>query len=370
MQKTANGNDSTSNRIMALSQLEPTTFDRWLLEETPESPVVVSSRARIARNLPNQPFTPRANPEQLSFIARRVDEGVTRTAALANFMRVDVDKSSAEDRCFLRESHLISNDLEKGGGSRLVYLSPERDASLMVNEEDHLRLTTLKAGFRLADVYDRLVEIEQELEKEVVLAFSEEFGYLTACPTNTGTGLRLSVMVHLPALTMLERVEVTLADLNNYGLVVRGAYGEHTESMGDLYQISNEITLGKSEEEILAILQGVVQQIIDQEMDARENLLRDWHEKLEDVVCRAMGVLSNARRIDSLEAISLLSRIRLGLGHPWGITMSHPALSRLFVQIQPAHLQCSQMGGATPEDRDQLRAALLRSNFKNGASEN
>ena len=351
-----------------MSLLEPKIFDRWLLEETPDSPVVVSSRARIARTLSGQPFASRANADQLGFIARRIADTFARIPSLLRFTRYEMDKIPAEDRCFLRESHLISSDLEKGGANRLVYLGPELDASLMINEEDHLRLFTLVSGFRLLHAYDRLIHIEEDLEKELELAFTEEFGYLTACPTNTGTGLRLSVMLHLPALTMIEQIEVNLADLNSYGLVVRGAYGENTENIGDLYQISNEMTLGKSEEEILAILQRVVQQIVQREMYAREHLLREWREKLEDVVCRALGVLAAARRIDSLEAISLLSRIRLGIGQDWGVRLSHAALSRLFVQIQPAHLHCARRGTATPQDRDQERAALLRSIFGPGAA--
>jgi protein arginine kinase len=346
-----------------MSPLQPDTFDHWLLDETPDSGVVVSSRARVARNMPRQPFAPRANPEQLRYVAQRVADSIDRMPRLSRFSCYEMDKIPPEDRCFLRESYLISTDLEKGGSHRVAYLGPDRNASLMINEEDHLRLATLISGSRIEDAYRDLTALEEELEQTLQVAFSDEFGYLTACPTNTGTGLRCSVLMHLPALTMLEEIELTLADLGGYGLVVRGAYGEHTENIGDLYQISNEVTLGKSEEDLMEILQRIVRQIIERELDARQRLLRERRERLEDFVCRAVGVLAGARRIDSMEAITLLSRARLGIGHSWGVNLTHPQLSRLFVQIQPAHLQCLSQGSKTPTDRDQERASLLRSIF-------
>jgi protein arginine kinase len=274
-----------------------------------------------------------------------------------------MDKLPAEDRCFLRESYLISNDLEKGAPHRFVYLGPERDASLMVNEEDHLRLAALISGSRVSEAYRQVLRLEEELESTLQMSFSEEFGYLTACPTNTGTGLRLSVLMHLPGLSLLEQIEISLANLGSYGLIVRGAYGEHTENIGDLYQISNEITLGKSEQELMEVLERMVRQIIDRELEARARLLAESREKLEDVVCRAVGLLSRVRRIDSGEAIGLLSRARLGIGQTWGVDLSHTQLSRLFVQIQPAHLHCRLREAGTPIDRDQERATLLRSVF-------
>jgi protein arginine kinase len=346
-----------------MAGFDPKDFDRWLLDETPESGVVLSSRARIARNLPQQPFPPRANADQLRHVAESTEAIIRRTPTLSQFTRFEMDKAPAEERCFLRESHLISAELEKGGSHRSVFVSPNLNASLMVNEEDHLRVATLIAGSRMQAAYDRLQALETELEGQAELAFADDFGYLTACPTNTGTGLRLSALMHLPALAILEQIEITLADLPGCGLTVRGAYGENTANFGDLYQISNEMTLGRGEEELMAILERIVGQIVEREMIARERLLRDWRGKLEDLVCRALGTLATARRMDSAEAVALLSRLRLGIGQSWGIGISHPALSRLFVSIQPGHLQCSRKGAADPIDRDQDRAALLRSIF-------
>lgn len=293
----------------------------------------------------------------------RVSKALQKNSWFREYLPYELTDIPTPGRGFLRESYLISTELEKGGIGRLVFLSPAMDASIMVNEEDHLRLSTLISGFRIGDAYARLSRMEDELEKELELAYNDEFGYLTACPTNTGTGLRLSVMLHLPALVMIGQVEDTLSTLASFGLIVRGSYGEHSEHMGDLFQISNEITLGKSELQIMSVLEKIVKQIIDREMQARDLLMREAKDKLEDAVCRAIGVLATARRIDSAEAIALLSRTRLGIGQEWGVHLSHTQLSRLFVEIQPSHLQYLHQSGAAPEERDLARANLLRAKF-------
>jgi protein arginine kinase len=338
-------------------------YDRWLLEESPDNAVAIASRARIARNLRDQPFAPRADDDRLDLIARRVGEAIGRTPAFSGFERVALEEASPEDRQFLRESYLIAMELEKGGPHRPAYIGPDRDCSLMVNEEDHLRLATLAPGFQLERAYQALAAIEKEMEPRLDLAFSEDLGYLTACPTNVGTGLRLSVLMHLPGLAMLEQLELTLAELGSHGMVARGAWGEHTESVGDLYQISNEVTLGKSEERILEFLKQACRQIIERELVARERLRRQWREKLEDSTRRAVGLLANARRMDAMEAIVLLSRVRLAIGESWGVRLSHARLSHLLVQVQPGHVHGRHGGGATADARDRRRAELLRSIF-------
>ena len=333
------------------------------MESAPFNSVVISSRARLARNLPRIPFAPRASNEQLRTVTERVARALAGNPWFRDYLPCELTDIPTLRRGFLRESYLISTELEKGGVGRAVFLSPSMDASIMVNEEDHLRLSTLVSGLRIGDAYARLARMEDELEKQLDLAYNEEFGYLTACPTNTGTGLRLSVMLHLPALVMIGQVEDTLSTLASFGLIVRGSYGEHSEHIGDLFQISNEITLGKSESQILNVLEKIVRQIIDREIQARELLMREARDKLEDAVCRAIGVLATARRIDSAEAIALLSRTRLGIGQEWGVRLSHTQLSRLFVDIQPSHLQFLHQAGATPEERDLARANLLRAKF-------
>ena len=214
-----------------MKNLFPTNTDDWMLEKAPFSHVVVSSRARLARNLPRIPFAPRANQDQLRFIAEEIGRAFTRNTNLSHFTHFDLNGISSQERGFLRESHLISAELEKGGAGRHVYLNPLMNTSIMINEEDHLRMSTLISGLRIKEVYERLLEIEQQVERELELAYSEEFGYLTACPTNTGTGLRLSVMLHLPALAMIGQVDETLGPRwGAFGLVVRGALTANTPS--------------------------------------------------------------------------------------------------------------------------------------------
>ncbi len=341
----------------------PANIDAWMLEEAPLTDVVISSRARLARNLPRQPFAARATDQQLGVVAEQVRQAFSGQGELGRFEPHELVGLAPRARTLLRESHLISAEQEKGGPGRMVYLNPQMNASVMVNEEDHLRLSTLAAGLCLREAYQRMARLEEELESRLDLAWSEEFGYLTACPTNTGTGLRLSVMLHLPALAMVGQVDEALVSLAGLGMIVRGSYGEHTEHLGDLYQISNEVTLGRSEQQLLQVLEGIVRQVIERERRTRQVLLEDARPKLEDAVCRALGLLATARQMSSMEAATLLSRARLGIGQDWGISMGHAALSRLFVDIQPAHLQFARELEDDPEQRDLARAELLRSVF-------
>ncbi len=343
----------------------PTHTDDWLLESSPHNSVVISSRARLARNIPRIPFAPRANEDQLQFISQSITRAFEKDPHLSTFKRVDLSDITLHTKCHLRESHLISSELEKAGNGRIVFLSPEMRSSIMVNEEDHLRMTALASGMRLEIAYEDINRIEGTIERQMDFAYSDEFGYLTACPTNTGTGLRLSVMMHLPALAMTKQTDDTLSSLRSYGLMVRGAYGEHSEHIGDLYQISNEITLGKSEQEILQFLKKIVHQIINRELETRDHLWNKARHRIEDTIYRAVGVMSMARRIDSREAIELLSRTRLGIGQNFGLNVTHSQLSMLFLSIQPAHLQFKNKQVANARNRDLERARLLRSIFQN-----
>jgi protein arginine kinase len=334
-----------------------------MLEEGPVNAVAISSRARLARNLPHMPFAPRANVQQLQFVAAKIDLAFAQQEMLARLECHEVAALAVKERCFLRESHLISTELEKGEAHRIVFLAPEMNASIMVNEEDHLRLATLVSGFRAREAYNRLCRFEARIEAELELAYSSEFGYLTACPTNTGTGLRISVMAHLPGIVLAGQTENILSPLGHYGLTVRGAHGENSENAGDLFQISNELTLGKSEMQIIELLETVAGKVIEQELHIRATLLQEAADRIEDRVCRAMGQLATARRMDTAEAVTLLSCLRLGIGQSWGPRLSHPALSRLFLDIQPGHLQCRSAADLTAPERDQMRAAILRGIF-------
>ncbi len=346
--------------------------DDWLLEAAPKNDVVVSSRARLARNLPGHPFAPRSPKAQLAAIAEEIRTAITGSPYFKHYTNYHLHELSALDRRYLKEGHRISIELEKGAEHREVYVSPSPSSSIMVNEEDHLRLHALLAGFRIAEVYQQVDEVESALEKRLEFAYSPQFGYLTACPTNTGTGLRVSVMLHLIGLVLTQQIEETLSPLGNLGLVVRGAHGEHSTHTGDLFQVSNEITLGKTEEELIQILDQVVTKLIEREMGAREYLARQEPIKCEDSVLRAIGVLSHARSINSEEATLLLSRLRLGIGMGLGLDLTHEALNGLMMAVQPAHLARRSPEITGNSERDIARAAFLRAKFGkgNGQSQN
>lgn len=348
----------------------PIKTDDWLLDRGPHPDVVISSRARLARNLPGFPFSPRANDDQLARIVDKIDRALSGSDYFKGFTRFDVARISIQDRRYLRESHLISTEFEKGQAHRAVYLTFDGRTSIMVNEEDHLRVQTMLPGLQLMEVYRRIEELDRELEKVLKFAYLPQFGYLAACPTNTGTGLRVSVMLHLVGLVLTNQLEEALGSLGNFGLVVRGAYGEHTANTGEIFQVSNEVTLGKSEEELLQVLDQVVGQIIRREQQARQTFLEHATLKFEDTIQRAIGLLRFARTIDSKEAVTLLSRVRLGLGGNFGVRLTHEELNRLLIEVQPAHLRRLTNTEGSIEEGDAARAALLRARFENGGDGN
>lgn len=348
----------------------PLKMDEWLKEPGPHSDVVVSSRARLARNLPGFPFSPRANEEQLAGIIEKVDKALASSDFFKEFQRFEISEISSQDRRFLRESHLISTEFEKGQNFREVYLSPDARTSIMVNEEDHVRMQTMLPGLQLDAVHGKIGELEAELERVLDFAYRPSFGYLAACPTNAGTGLRISVMLHLVGLVLTNQLEEALGSLNNFGLIVRGGYGEHSSNTGELFQVSNEITLGKPEEELLTILAQVVEQIIERERGARKMFFEHAALKYEDTIQRALGLLQFARSIDSKEAVTLLSRIRLGLEGDFGVPLTHEELNRLMVEVQPAHLRRSTQTEGSIEQGDAARASMLRERFMNGGGGN
>jgi protein arginine kinase len=342
--------------------------DDWLLDGGPHSNVVISSRARLARNLPGFPFSPRANEDQLEGVVGKIAQALESSEYFKGFRRFDVSRISGQDRRYLRESHLISTEFEKGQAHREVYVSPDGRTSIMVNEEDHLRVQTMLPGLQLAAVHARIEEIDRELEAVLKFAYLSQFGYLAACPTNTGTGLRVSVMLHLVGLVLTNQIEEALGSLGNFGLVVRGSYGEHSANTGEIFQVSNEVTLGKTEDELVQVLGQVVSQIIEKELRARQVLLEHDRVRYEDTIQRAIGLLRFARRIDSKEAVALLSRIRLGLDGDYGVRLSHEELNRLLIEVQPAHLRRATNTEGSIEEGDAARAEMLRGRFDNGGN--
>lgn len=340
-----------------------TLNDIRLPSAAPLENVVVSSRTRYARNLRKFSFARWAKAAELQDIVDIIDKAVIQSSLVDEFTKIVIDKIDKIGRTFLKESHLISAELEKGGKNRIVYLSKDSDISIMINEEDHLRIQSLAAGFQLTESFNKLDEIDEILGNALDYAYTENLGFLTACPTNVGTGLRASAMLHLPALVIAEEMNEILNSLSQHNLTVRGFYGEGSEFNGDFFQISNEFSLGKSELEIIETLRQVIEHIIEKEYEWRNKLFENNTSVIEDYIWRSFGVLSSARKIDSLEAIKLLSHIRLGIDKGYFPSLSHSDLNNLIIEIQPAHLQYSEGQEIAPNSRDIARASLLRKKF-------
>jgi protein arginine kinase len=345
--------------------------DSWLLQDGPDLAIVASSRVRFARNLPEIVFPPRARVDDLARSARIIDDAVRRSEYLtAEFHRLAVDDLDATSRAFLKESHIISNEMERGGDHRYVYLNDDGSLGMMVNEEDHLRIFSLLPGMQLDAAFEKVCRLDDELQRFLKFAWSDRYGYLSACATNAGTGMRGSVMLHLPALVITKQLERLVIGLPELGLTVRGYFGENSDFLGDHYQVSNERTLGRREQDVLVTMGKVVAAAIDAETKAREALMDERREAVEDMIWRSFAILSNARMIDTAEAAKLLSKMRLGIDHGFFDKLDHAALHRLMVTIQPGHLQMSEGGDLQSEKRDALRARLLRQRMADIARRN
>jgi len=334
--------------------------DSWLERRGPEEHVVISSRARYARNLPQVPFPLRARTDELGKVVERVGNAVAQSQQFRGGLAFNLAEMPSAFRHYLKENHLISSEMEKGGAQRLIFLTRDVRLAIMVNEEDHLRMFALEPGFQLSEVLRHLMDLEDTLEEHLEFAFSSRYGYLTACPTNTGTGLRASVLLHLPALASTRRLAELVKLLPQNGLTIRGPYGENSENFGDLFQISNEVTLGREETDIVQTLTGIVDQMITAEETARRELFDQNRVQTEDLVWRAWGLLTSARMITSQEAVQNLSRLRLGIDKGWFRPLTHAELNRLLIQVQPGHLQVAHADLPAQEDRDAARATMLR----------
>jgi protein arginine kinase len=336
----------------------------WLRATGPESDVVISSRLRLARNLSAYPFLSRLAGEQRDAIIQDVRNAVQD----ARFLKKAYFLTSADlpelDRQFLLERHLVSRELFLEEGKSAVAITPDEMVSLMVIEEDHLRLQVFQSGLNLVETWRIADEIDTELEKTLDYAFDGTLGYLTACPTNVGTGIRASCMLHLPSLVLTKQVNKVLQALSKLNLAVRGLYGEGTQASGNFFQFSNQITLGQPEEEIISNLEGVIRQVITHEREAREYLKKKRKGKMEDQIWRALATLKAARLMSSSEAIMLLSLVQVGIDV--GVLegqVTHTDLNQLFLLIQPAHLQKMNGKELNATERDARRAARIREYF-------
>lgn len=325
------------------------------------SEVVISSRIRLARNLGGMPFLSRASRHQRQVLETRIRDTILNAQVAPQMLYVDLENAPDIDRQLLVERHLISKPHATAEGARGVAVAEDETTAIMVNEEDHLRIQVLRSGLQLEEAWEQINEIDNRLESKLDFAFHPRFGYLTACPTNVGTGIRVSVMLHLPALKLTGEIEKVFRAAKELRLAVRGLYGEGTEATGDFYQISNQTTLGKSEEEIISEFKlQVIPKIIDYEHHARRTLLNDRTVALDDKVCRALGLLRSARLLASEETLFLLSHLRMGvnLGRVKDIDLR--MLNELFLLTQPAHLQKMQGRKLEGDLRRAARAEYVR----------
>lgn len=334
----------------------------WYIDQGPERDVIISSRIRLARNFKDFPFPTRMNREQGVQVIKKSKEAILENITLTSqsFEFIPMNSLSVIDRQVMVEKHLVSPEMLQNVHSRGVFLNKAENISIMVNEEDHLRIQCLFTGMQLDEAWDSANKLDNVLEEKIAYAYSEDYGYLTSCPTNVGTGMRASVMIHLPALAITGYLNSLLSAVSKLGIAVRGLYGEGTEARGNVFQISNQITMGISEEETLENLKGIVKQIIDQERMARNKLLQESRLRLEDKLYRSYGIFKNARVMSSEEFMKLFSDVRLGINMGIIKDVSLETLNTLMIATQPANIMQRFGSNLSPEERDVKRAELIR----------
>lgn len=346
---------------MSLDNFLNKSISRWMEGDGPHSSVVISTRVRLARNFGDFAFPGQAGAQELEKVEQQVrrwwNQGGLK--ALGKTSSISMRELDENQRQALMDQHLVSPNLARQGYG-MVLLDKDGSVSIMVNEEDHLRIQTLFSGLQLAEAWDLASRVDDLFDSGFRYAWSPELGYLTSCPTNVGTGMRASVMLHLPGLAWAGQLPIVLGTISKVGMVVRGLYGEGSESQGNIYQISNQTTLGQSEEEIIEALNRVALQVIRQELDTRQKLLERDGVALADRIWRAYGILANARVITSGEALELLSSLRLGIDLNIIKGLSPRILQELLVMTRPGYLQQVFGRKLSPRERDEKRAELIR----------
>ncbi|PIW68552.1 MAG: protein arginine kinase [Candidatus Omnitrophica bacterium CG12_big_fil_rev_8_21_14_0_65_42_8] len=332
----------------------------WIRCTGPVSDIVMSSRVRLARNLANYPFAHWASKKEQEAILAAAKESTLSVKKLKNSMFVEIGKLDPIDKQFLVERHLMSKEHMIDAENKGLCVGQDEIISIMINEEDHLRIQVMKSGFNLKEAWQIIDDMDTELGNLLDFAYSVDFGYLTACPTNAGTGMRASVMLHLPSLVMTKQIGKVLQAITKLGLTARGLYGEGTEASGNFFQISNQVSLGHKEEDIIDNIERIIKQIVDHEQSARETLLSQNREALEDRIWRAYGTLKSAHIITSTETIDLLSLVRLGVDLGVIKQSDRALINELFVITQPAHLQKMERKKLGPNQRDVKRAEIIR----------
>ncbi len=333
----------------------------WMTGKNTDNAVVLTSRIRLARNIQGAVFPGWAKKAQRCEALEAIRPAVDALGVMSKGFSRELNDLTSLQKQVLVERHLISREQAARGEGCAMVVDRKQGLSLMINEEDHLRMQSIRAGLDLSGAYEPLQQVDSELEKQLDFAFDAQLGYLTACPTNLGTGMRASAMLHLPALALSgEHLTQTLQAVSKIGLAVRGLFGEGTESLGHLFQISNQSTLGQSEQAIMRHLEKVLQQVVNHEKNARLKLLEDKPGMVADKIGRAYGLLSYAQMIDSKEAFDLISLLRLGADVGYFEKPMISACDALLMNIQPGHLQLRAGEELEPEKRDEIRAEIIR----------
>ncbi|MTI48374.1 MAG: protein arginine kinase [Firmicutes bacterium] len=335
---------------------------KWLKGKGPDSDIVISSRVRLARNLENTSFSQRMNDEEANVVKQQVKDAILNGNSVISkdFNYFNIENIDLLNRRILVEKHIISPGLLEKPDKSAFLISKDEKVTVMMNEEDHVRIQVLNPGLSLEKSWDLCSKIDDLLDENLKYAFDDKFGYITACPTNVGTGLRASVMLHLPALVLTNYINKILQAVSQIGLTVRGLYGEGTDVMGNLFQISNQTTLGKTEEEIIEKLKNIVMQIIDKERASRESLFNNQGIRIEDKIYRSLGILRNSRIITSKEAMDLLSFVRMGIDMGIIKDVNIDVVNNLMITTQPANIQKYAKSELSSQERDVKRAELIR----------
>lgn len=326
-------------------------------------PVVLSTRVRLARNLDGFAFPSRAPWDMRRKIVDLSIMAIETIPQMKSGVFVRIEDLTDLEKQILYERHLISRELMSSRPGAAALISKDQSCIVMVNEEDHLRIQVLKNGFHFKKVWGLINCIDTTIEEYLTYAYSPKLGYLTACPTNLGTGMRVSAMMHLPALTLTNQMDKVVRAVHQLGIAVRGLFGEGSDASGSIFQISNQTTLGESEEEIIKRLATVLNTVIEQEVNARGRLLENDPAKILDKIGRARGLLRNSYRISSSEAMNLLSLIRLGVDLELFSTECRTIVDRLFIECQPGHVQYAHKHQVDSDKRDAIRAEFLREEF-------
>lgn len=332
----------------------------WLRGTGPNSDIVLSSRVRLARNIEKVAFPHWATKKQEKETLESLEDALRHVDMMKGSLFVRLADVDDVDKQFLLERHLISREHMTHTDSKAVIVGDKEVVSVMINEEDHIRIQVIQSGFNLQECWRIANRLDDALLKKVKFAFHPEWGYLTTCPTNTGTGLRASVMLHLPALVMTKQISRVIQAISKLGMTARGLYGEGTEAEGNFFQISNQVTMGSPEEDTIDNLERIIRQVIGHEENARKTLMKQNREVLQDKICRANGTLKTAHIINTKEMMGLLSMVRLGVDMGVIADIDRRAVNELFILTQPAHLQKIEGKMLSSTQRDVKRANLIR----------